>query len=92
MATVTLQGAEGILVEGRHPLSVVFHSLEKPLKLRFVAVNSICEALSHDEAALGGIVGHFEITHEVSEHSVSVIILACTDGLLQPGWRFSWSS
>ena len=46
VATVTLQGAEGILVEGRHPLSVVFHGLEKPLKLRFVADNSICEALN----------------------------------------------
>ena len=46
MGTVTLQGAEGILVEGRHPLSVVFHGLEKPLKLSFVADNSICEALN----------------------------------------------
>ena len=60
MAKVTSQDAEGILVEGRHPLSVVFHGLEKPLKLRFVAVNSICEALNHGDAFLGGIVGHLK--------------------------------
>ena len=58
VAKVTSQGAGDILVEGRHPLSVVFHGLEKPPKLRFVAVNSICEALNHDDAPLGGIVGH----------------------------------
>ena len=60
MAKVTSQGAKGILVKGRHPLSVVFHGLEKPLKLRFVAVNSICEALNHGDAPLGGIVGHLK--------------------------------
>ena len=75
VATFTTQGAEGILVEGWHPLSVVFRGLEKPLKLSFVAGNSICE--------VGSIVGHVEITHEVSERFVSVIILLCTDGLFQ---------
>ena len=74
---------EGILVEGRHPLSVVFRGSEKPLKLSFVASNSICESLSHGDAPLGGIVGHIEITHEVSERSVSVIILPCTNGSFQ---------
>ena len=83
VATVTSQGAEGILVEGRQSLSVVFCGLEKPLKLSFVAGNSICEALSHGDAPLGRIVGHVEITHEVSGGSVSVIILPCTDGLFQ---------
>ena len=72
MATVTSQGAEGILVEGRHPLSVVFGGLEKPLKLSFVAGNGICEALNHGDAPLGGIVCHVEITNKVSERSVSV--------------------
>ena len=85
VATVTSQGTEGILVEGQHPLSLVFHGLEKPLKLNFVASNSICEALSHGDAPLDGIVGHVEITHKVSECSVSVIMLPCTDGLFQPG-------
>ena len=84
MAKVTLQGAEGILVEGRHPLSVVFHCLEKPLKLRIVADFEKL-SINHDEAPFGGISGHFEITHEVSERSVSVIILTCDDGLFQPG-------
>ena len=83
MATVTSQGAEGILVEGRHPLSVIFGGLEKPLKPSFVAGNSICEALNHGDAPLGGIVGHVEITHEVTERSVSVILLPCTDGSFQ---------
>ena len=65
MAKVTSQGAESILVEGRHPLSVVFRGLEKPQKLSFVAGNSICEALNHGDAPLGGIVGHVEITHSL---------------------------
>ena len=72
MATVTSQGAEGILVEGRHPLSVVFRGLE-----------TVFVKLSIMATPLGGIVGHVEITHEVSERSVSVIIVPCTDGLFQ---------
>ena len=40
VATVTSQGAEGILVEGRHPHSVVFNGLDKSLKLSFVAHKS----------------------------------------------------
>ena len=91
VAKVTLQGAEGILVEGRHPLSVVFRDLEKPLKLRFVG-DFVKLSINHGGAPFGGIVGHFEITHDVSERSVSVIILTCTDGLFQPGSWFSCSS
>ena len=91
MAKVISQGAEGTLVVGRHPLSAVFHGLEKPLKLSFVAGNSICEAFNHGDAPLGGIVGHVEITHEVSEPSVSLIILPYTEGLFQSGLGFSWS-
>ena len=50
VATVTSQGAEGILVEGRHPLLVVFRGLEKSLKLSFVAGVSICEAFNNGDA------------------------------------------